>query len=291
MDLLVLADEEGVIDKTLGSISRITNVPRRVIQKAISTLCSPDHNSRTPSEDGRRLVLIDEHRDWGWKIVNYLKYRQIRDEEARRSSNRSYKRAQRVRDTSDQKPDSQQCQPVSAHTEAEEEADTEAKSKTKSPPKTQLALLEIYEAYPRKVGKPDALKAIDKALWRLKSGVDAPKELFASMDDAIVFLLHRTRFFAKCPAGQNGKFTPHPATWFNSSRYLDDDLEWRKDGNSQLSKGEQRAINNRKVLLQDAGFLPDENAISSGDFVQDGLDSGGDALVGEVVGRGKAERG
>ena len=97
MDLLVLADEEGVIDKTPKAISRITNVPIEIVQAAIEKLCLPDDESRTPDEDGCRLVLIDKHRNWGWRIVNYLKYRNIRDEEARRISNRSYKREQRAK--------------------------------------------------------------------------------------------------------------------------------------------------------------------------------------------------
>jgi len=98
MDLLVLSDEDGVVDKTSKAISRITNVPLEVVEMAIAKLCAPDPQSRTPDHDGRRLVLIDENRDWGWKIVNYLKYRQIRDEEARRISNRSYKRDQRAKE-------------------------------------------------------------------------------------------------------------------------------------------------------------------------------------------------
>ena len=98
MDLLVLSDEDGVVDKTSKAISRITNVPLEVIEMAVAKLCAPDPQSRTPDHAGRRLVLIDENRDWGWKIVNYLKYRQIRDEEARRISNRSYKRDQRAKE-------------------------------------------------------------------------------------------------------------------------------------------------------------------------------------------------
>jgi len=102
MDLLVLADEDGVVDKTEESISRITNVPLDVVRLAIRKLSEPDHCSRTPTEDGRRLILIDDYRNWGWRIVNYEKYRAIRDEEARRIANRSYKRDQRARERKEQ---------------------------------------------------------------------------------------------------------------------------------------------------------------------------------------------
>lgn len=97
MDLLVLADRDGVVDKTPQAIARITNVPLNDVMHGLKVLSSPDAKSRTKIEDGRRLVLIDEGRDWGWRVVNYDKYRQIRDEEARRISNRSYKRDQRER--------------------------------------------------------------------------------------------------------------------------------------------------------------------------------------------------
>lgn len=98
MDMLVLSDEDGVIDKTSKAIARITNVPPEIVDMAIAKLSAPDPDSRTPDEDGRRLVLIDDNRAWGWRIVNYIKYRQIRDEEARRISNRSYKRDQRAKE-------------------------------------------------------------------------------------------------------------------------------------------------------------------------------------------------
>jgi len=43
------------------------------------------------------------------------------------------------------------------------------------------------------------------------------------------WLLGRVKAFATSPAGQAGKFTPHPATWFNGGRYEDDDAEWARD--------------------------------------------------------------
>jgi hypothetical protein len=40
-------------------------------------------------------VPIDSHRSWGWQIVNYEHYRNLRDEEARRAYFRDAKREQR----------------------------------------------------------------------------------------------------------------------------------------------------------------------------------------------------
>lgn len=95
MDLLVLADSDGVVDMTQEAISRRTNVPIEQVCKYIDQLQEPDVLSRSRKEDGRRLVPIDPQRGWGWQIVNYRHYRQIRDEEARRSYFRAAKRKQR----------------------------------------------------------------------------------------------------------------------------------------------------------------------------------------------------
>jgi len=78
-DLLVLCDQFGVVDMTPQSISAQTRVPLKMVMAALTKLQSPDPRSRSPDEDGRRLVLLDSHRDWGWRIVNYAKYRAIRN--------------------------------------------------------------------------------------------------------------------------------------------------------------------------------------------------------------------
>lgn len=103
MDLLVLADSDGVVDMTPEAISRRSNVPIDQVNKYILELQQPDPLSRSKMEEGKRIVSIDPLRGWGWKIVNYHHYRKIRDEEARRSYFRDAKRKQRkksvVKDT------------------------------------------------------------------------------------------------------------------------------------------------------------------------------------------------
>lgn len=96
MDLLVLADSDGCVDMTAGAIARRTNVPPEVVERALTQLSSPDPATRSPDEEGRRIVPIDNARAWGWRIVNYAHYRAIRDEETRREYHRTYKRAKRA---------------------------------------------------------------------------------------------------------------------------------------------------------------------------------------------------
>jgi hypothetical protein len=128
-DLCVLADRDGVVDMTAAAISRRTNAPVEVVEHALAELSKPDPQSRSGEEDGRRIVLIDSHRDWGWRIVNYEKYRNTRDDETRREQNRNAKRKQRQRERESANPASapvsngQHGQPRSAQAEAEAEAE------------------------------------------------------------------------------------------------------------------------------------------------------------------------
>ena len=83
-DLLTLADINGVVDMTHEAIARRTNVPLETVRAAIEQLEQPDPRSRTPVSEGRRLARLDEHRDWGWFVVNYSTFRKIASEEQRR---------------------------------------------------------------------------------------------------------------------------------------------------------------------------------------------------------------
>lgn len=84
VDLLVLADVNGVVDMTHNAISGRTRVPIELVKEFLATLAAPDTESRTPIADGRRIILLDEHRTWGWQIVNYDRFRKTASEEQRR---------------------------------------------------------------------------------------------------------------------------------------------------------------------------------------------------------------
>lgn len=88
--MLVLCDADGVVDMTPRAISRRTGIPIEHIEAGIHVLESPDPTSRTETEEGRRILRIDPHRAWGWRLVNYKKYKEIRNEEDRREYMRKY---------------------------------------------------------------------------------------------------------------------------------------------------------------------------------------------------------
>jgi hypothetical protein len=84
MDMLVLADMNGVVDMTHEAIARRTNRPIEIIRSTILQLEGPDERSRTPDSEGRRIERLDKHRDWGWMILNYDRFREIASDEQRR---------------------------------------------------------------------------------------------------------------------------------------------------------------------------------------------------------------
>lgn len=88
------------------------------------------------------------------------------------------------------------------------------------PPKVDDATaLEIYQRYPRKVGRTAALRAIKRALARIAESGEA--------SDPAAYLRQQVEAFAESAAGKAGKYTPHPATWMNAGRYDDAAEEWQ----------------------------------------------------------------
>ena len=86
--MLVLCNSEGVIDMTPQAISARTSIPLDIITKGIVILSEPDPYTRAPGEDGRRIVLMDDRRPWGWLIVNYLKYRDLKSRQDKLDADR-----------------------------------------------------------------------------------------------------------------------------------------------------------------------------------------------------------
>lgn len=56
--LLAMSDRHGLIDVTPGYISTMTGLPIDDVTACIGRFIAPDPHSRTPDQDGRRLVLL-----------------------------------------------------------------------------------------------------------------------------------------------------------------------------------------------------------------------------------------
>lgn len=74
--LIPLIDARGEINLSPEAIAGMTGWPLELLLQGLEALCEPDPRSRSKAEDGRRLVLIDANRDWGWRVVNVSLYRE-----------------------------------------------------------------------------------------------------------------------------------------------------------------------------------------------------------------------
>jgi uncharacterized protein YdaU (DUF1376 family) len=100
-------------------------------------------------------------------------------------------------------------------------------------------VLKIYEAYPRKVGKDAALKAISNALRKI--------------DKEPEWLLQRTIAYASTRRNEDPQFTPHPATWFNQGRYNDEAGAATSKPKSQYEADTERQLAERRARLEQMG--------------------------------------
>ena len=93
--LITLADEEDVVDMTTSALAARSGLPLGVVTEGIAVLEKPDPMSRTPDCDGRRITRLDDHRPWGWRVVNRAAYKRMRDKEERRAYMRDLMRKRR----------------------------------------------------------------------------------------------------------------------------------------------------------------------------------------------------
>ena len=171
-NMLAHADAAGWVDMHPRAIAEEVGLTLDQVVDAISELEAPDVESRSPEEEGRRIVRLDEHRAWGWRIVNHAKYRSIRSEEDRREQNRLAQqrfRDKRNADCQGSKP----RKPPSAQAEAEAEAE-ERREVSGAVPLAPLPLAAFLGDSNIKAIPARAMVSISKA-WELPEqwGLDA----------------------------------------------------------------------------------------------------------------------
>ena len=86
--LIVLSDSNGIVDMTPHAIAARTGIPIEHIEAGLKILENPDPYSRTPDNEGRRIDLIDDHRPWGWTIVNHTMYKELISREDKKNKDR-----------------------------------------------------------------------------------------------------------------------------------------------------------------------------------------------------------
>jgi hypothetical protein len=179
---------------------------------------APDPESRTDGSDGRRLEPLDA-RGWGWSIVNYQHYRGLRDDETRRQQTRDA-----VRRFREKKADVIHCKPQKAQGEVEAEVEVmnlhpcpissggemvlPIDDGTCTPSEWAEAHAEFYGSYPRKVKRPDSVRA-----W---------KKIKPQTHDTFNAILDGLEVWAGHWALKTDRDKiPYPATWLNAKQWED----------------------------------------------------------------------
>jgi hypothetical protein len=218
--LLANCDKEGFIDKTPEAISASSGLPLTVVLTGLKILEEPDHRSRRAEQNGCRLERIDDHRDWGWRIVNYTHYRTLIDEDLRRHQLREAQKRRRQK-LAAQRPSSSVIKNHHASTQAEAEAEAVIVTANAVTPSADADDISpdiwfedvFWPAYPKKCRKPEALKELHSLLR------STPKSRHDQLGTDIMAGLRRY-----LPLWTDRQFIPDPNRFLKHRRW-EDELE------------------------------------------------------------------
>ena len=220
--MIVLCDPDGIVDITPVALSRRTGIPIEHIEKGIELLEGADPYSRTPDSGGRRIVRLDDHRPWGWHIVNHKKYRDLVSHDDKRAKARERKRRQREREQ--QEPNEGDHADVtgchaSSRMSRHTDTDTDTDTVPSHPPSSDLQGQEkghcvtahegfeaFWKVYPKKRKKKAASE-----IW-------VRKKLSSKTDRLVKDVINRNQCDERWLSG----FIPDPTTYLNQERWEDE---------------------------------------------------------------------
>jgi hypothetical protein len=218
--LLVHCDADGVIEMTPEAIAARSGLKPAAVKRGLEALEQPDPDSRTSSEEGRRLMRLNGNRSWGWRIVNYSAYRNQTESE------RAAAYRQRRRVEADERHGASRG--VTQHHQAEAEAEAEEEeakhplaprasrpTPSTSPPRARACddledqnFKDFYMAYPRRAARRIARLAFTRAVARYPE--IGPEGVIAA-----------ARRYVLKVKNSDPKYIPYPAKWLDGDSFLD----------------------------------------------------------------------
>jgi hypothetical protein len=199
--MLAMSDAHGRVEGAIPGFANLARVSIEEMRQAVKILSSPDPDSRTPENEGRRIVVVDG----GWWILNYKKFRESRQDQ-------DGSRAAYMREYRKQTSLTPVTQTVTRNTEAEAEAEA-LKPKTVPPLPPQdsnepYGWPTFWASYPRKTAK--------QAAWKAYKRLNPSPELFEAMLRALAAQCKQDGWVRDA-----GQFIPHASTWLNGKRWED----------------------------------------------------------------------
>lgn len=202
--MIQLADKDGVLAESPFSLSETAGISLEAAKEGLERLQLADPESKSKKHEGRRVLDLGENT---WRVVNYRKY--IRPASERTEYQRNLMRQRRAALMLGK------VSSVSTEVEVEKEVDKKKKPTLSVSRTKQTVYPDDFEVfwnhYPRPVGKKKALEA-----W-IKTEYDRPilPELLAAL---------KKRTVAWTNQGTEPDKIPHPTTWINQHRWLDEPM-------------------------------------------------------------------
>lgn len=192
LTMLALKDDVGFVASSGSGIQRASNVTVEECFEAIKILESPDKDSMTEDDDGRRIEKIEG----GWVVLNHEKYRlpedvkrdQTRARVCKFREKKSNSVTSALQSVTDALPSVSVSNSLSIHEKTFEK---------------------FWSEYPKKKSKGDALKAWNK--------VKTPAETLAKILTALEWQKKSTDWIK-----EHGQYIPYPATYIRSNGWEDE---------------------------------------------------------------------
>jgi hypothetical protein len=122
--MLAMCDRHGRVHASVPGLAGIARVDIEDCRIAIGKFLSPDADSRTSENEGRRIEVIEG----GWRLLNHAKYRDLEDLESQRQSKREWATKDRLRKKAE-KAAAEANRPVVLHNANVSMYNTETKDK------------------------------------------------------------------------------------------------------------------------------------------------------------------
>jgi hypothetical protein len=206
--MLAMKDDLGFVSASHKGLARMANVSIEETEEALKVLSSPDPDSRTKDNEGRRVSEVEG----GWIVLNHDKYRL--PEQEKRDNHRVYVANQRkihkqshviTVNHNESQPITDVSLPVSVSVSSSE---SELNAINDEPIK-ETSFDHFWKQYPKKEGKGAAAKAWAK--------MPAPSETLKLIEAALEWQ-KKTEKWTK----SNGQFIPMPTTYLNGQCWLDE---------------------------------------------------------------------
>jgi hypothetical protein len=205
--LIVLCDADGVVDMTPPAISRRTNIPIDIIEEGLTFLAQPDKYSRSKEYEGRRIILIDSEREWGWQIVNHKYYRNLASREDKKEKDRV-----RIAEKRSKNNDVDSCRNKSQMSPIQD-TNTNTKANTDTPTSGFEC---FWEAYPKKNKQPET-----KDTW---NGM--------MLDSSLDLILENIEKRKEVDSGWKRGYVSNPANYLRN-REWEDEISLEKNADSK----------------------------------------------------------